>query len=689
LLTGLSSAVLGHLSSWRPHALLTLGLLLGPAAFLASLLLQQTTLPAFTTVGLLLGPGRTLLATTVCLFPPCLLLGGAFAVTSRLAAPGASVAGWAARIYTLESLGTVAAGLLFHFGLAHMSLRAAALVAGSLLWLAALPLSLALRGGWRRVMALPALVGAICLLLLIPGLHLPGARLLERRVPGYQILEQKNSPHGALAVLRRGDQTLFTANSQTLFTTQDEERVETEIHLSLLAHPAPRRLLMVSGGLGGGLEEALKHPVDRIDYVELDPLLVDLVRRHGGPRLSAPLADRRIQVLIGDGRQIVAQRDHLYDVILVGLPGPSSALVNRFYTEEFFRSARHALRPGGLVRVALEGSEGYVSDEVALAHAAVLSAMRRELGSVSFLPGQTTLFFGGTDDAPDFRPATLVRRFRERRLATQFFSETEIMDRALPFKQEVYGERIEKVPPPRNTDLHPAAYFHLSLLWLAASTPQAARVLRRIGESASPHLWIAPGVALALGLLGGAARRKRPAAGFAIFVAGFAGLALEVTVLLASQEFRGVVYHEIGALLVAFMLGLAGGAPTGHRLVRRWPRSALRLSVVAVSISSGLIFATLHVTLRFPSTALWMFLGGLLLVGLAVGICYPPAVAALATPLGESAASRVYAWDVFGAAVGAFLATGIVIPVLGLTTTCAVCGALALGCAVTVRRSTA
>ena len=39
--------------------------------------------------------------------------------------------------------------------------------------------------------------------------------------------------------------------------------------------PDARRVLLVSGGASGTALEVLKYPVDAVDYVELDPLILD------------------------------------------------------------------------------------------------------------------------------------------------------------------------------------------------------------------------------------------------------------------------------------------------------------------------------------------------------------------------------------------------------------------------------
>jgi spermidine synthase len=667
---------------WDTRALLGALLLLCPAGLLLSALLQSGAALADPAVAA--GPGRTLALALVSLAPSCILLGAAFALAARAPEAGVAAGAWASRVFAVESLGTVAAGVAFHFLLASASLRAAGLFAGAVLWLSGLLLS-----ARARVRALvPALLGAVALLYLTPGVPLPGRERLSRRVPGYELLEHRSSPHAALAVLARGDQLLFFANGQVVFSNQDEQRIENEVHLGLLAHRAPEQVLMVGGALGGGLREALKHGPRRVEVVELDPMLVELARRHL-PALAGELLDPRVHLIVGDGRQHVRRAPPAsYDVILIGLPGPASALMNRFYTEELFAAARRALRPGGHIQVALEGREGYLSDAAALAHRSVLLAMEAAGLHPTALPGGETLVLGGRDGAVKLEPGELAARLRQRQLRTAFVGPAELADRTQPFARELYAQALAAAPgrAAPNRDLQPAAYFQSSLLWLALGSPGLARRALRAGELCWRHPWLAPLAGLALGLLGALLRRRRPAAGLALFAAGLAGLGLELCAILACQLSRGVVYRELGILTAAFMLGLTVGALGGRRLLVATERLALTVALAGCGASALLTLVLLPLALRWPAAALALLLFDLLVVGTAVGACYPPAAASLAARHGPSASARAYVFDLVGAALGSLLAGGLALPVLGLPGTCGLCAALCLGVAAGLRR---
>ena len=84
--------------------------------------------------------------------------------------------------------------------------------------------------------------------------------------------------------------------------------VEELAHFPLLAHPAPRTVLVVGGGAGGVLAEILKHEtVSRIDYVEIDPLLLGTIRDFPTPLTAGELASPRVRLHFGDARLFLRQ----------------------------------------------------------------------------------------------------------------------------------------------------------------------------------------------------------------------------------------------------------------------------------------------------------------------------------------------------------------------------------------------
>ncbi|MCL6450472.1 MAG: polyamine aminopropyltransferase [Acetobacteraceae bacterium] len=133
-------------------------------------------------------------------------------------------------------------------------------------------------------------------------------------------------------------------------TTEGDEFAYHEmlVHVPLLTHPEPRRVLIVGGGDGGAVREVLRHPqVESVFLVEIDREVVEASRRFL-PGLSCALDDPRVTVVYQDGAEFVAGAQGEFDVILVDSTDPVGPAVPLF-RGPFYSAVARALRPDGLV----------------------------------------------------------------------------------------------------------------------------------------------------------------------------------------------------------------------------------------------------------------------------------------------------------------------------------------------------
>lgn len=137
-------------------------------------------------------------------------------------------------------------------------------------------------------------------------------------------------------------------------TTLADEFIYHEMlaHVPLATHPGPRRVLVVGGGDGGTVREVLKHPVQSVDLVEIDGVVVDLCRKHL-PELAGCLDDKRVKVNIQDGIEFIRQRQNYYDCVLVDSSDPIGPAVGLF-ARDFYRDVRNALKDDGLMAAQTE-----------------------------------------------------------------------------------------------------------------------------------------------------------------------------------------------------------------------------------------------------------------------------------------------------------------------------------------------
>eukprot|EP01087_Luapelamoeba_hula_P024304 TRINITY_DN91_c0_g1_i1.p1 TRINITY_DN91_c0_g1~~TRINITY_DN91_c0_g1_i1.p1 ORF type:complete len:287 (+),score=53.29 TRINITY_DN91_c0_g1_i1:67-927(+) len=120
------------------------------------------------------------------------------------------------------------------------------------------------------------------------------------------------------------------------------------VHIPLIAHPNPKKVLIIGGGDGGVVREVCKHPgVESIEMCEIDKGVPETSKKFL-PTMSTHFGDPRLTLLIEDGCKYLATKTAEYDVIIVDSSdpvGPAEVL----FQAPFYASMRNALKDGGIV----------------------------------------------------------------------------------------------------------------------------------------------------------------------------------------------------------------------------------------------------------------------------------------------------------------------------------------------------
>lgn len=633
--------------------------------------------------------GVSLAFTFAALAPLCLVLGAQFVLGARAWQNRPGAAGLdriLGRAYALETAGFVAGGVAFS---AALVVANEFRVAG---WIGALNLAaaFALRAGAhrRRHVPWPALLTVAGAVAAVLGLAGPLDRETAAwRFPGQELVESRNSIHGNLAVTAIGSQRNFYGNGYLLGTMDEPLAAEPLTHFPLLWHPAPRRVLMLGGGFNGALDEVLKHAPERVDYLELDPMLVEMARPHLAPSRRAALADPRVNIVFADARFFLNHlaadgADTSYDVVIVNLPNPGTVLINRFYSLEFFREVRRQLAPGGVLAVRLAFAPDYLSRELDHLGTSIYRTLGEVFASVSILPEYEILYLA-TDAANVPAAADLVARYRARGLDTEFVIPPAIEYRMTTGRIQRVREAFEANHEARvNRDARPIACFYQFVLWLSTFQPRAAACARRAGDVSWP--WAAGAAAGVVALMAWACRGRRAhrIGPWAMGIGSFSLMACEMSIILAFQVFYGYIYHQLALLISALMLGMAAGTALGTRILGRtgpWTLAGLHAGIAIYA--AGWLAFTRFLGAGFlgrPAWIEWAFLALAAAIGGVVGFEFPVANRVY---LGDGArgprqGGAIYAVDLAGSCIGGLCIGLWALPVLGTGATLAILAAL-------------
>jgi spermidine synthase len=664
------------------------------------------------------GVTGTVLSAAVLLLPFCIVAGYTLTLACSILNRRGDASG-AGRVYVADSLGSVAGGALFSFVLVRFLDHIALLAVPALLnlavaaWLGragslkpelaggtpALPETKPSNRSSRRESALTflgirwsGLTSAatnplrreIFILTLVAGISAfvwfahSDALSTSLQFPGQNVLFRANSPYGRLVVTESGGQTNFIENGIAVVSTPNVEQVEETTHYAMAQRPDARRVLLVSGGVAGVAKEILKYNVAGVDCVELDPLVIETGRRF----LPDHFADSRIHVIATDARQFVRQTTNRYDVVILALPDPSTAQLNRFFTVEFFSGVKRVMADGGVLSFALGRYENYVSPELAQLLASAHRSLKQSFTNILALPGGRVFFLAS--DGP--LHGDIAARVEAQGVPTKLVNR-HYLDAMLTADRMADIQRAVSQSAAVNRDFSPMLYFYHLRHWMSQFTLSFGALQ----------------AVLLLLLLVYLIRLRGPA--LVLFASGFAGSALEVVLLLAFQVLCGSVYHQVGVIVTVFMAGLAVGAMLTNRSSRREEaltggskidQSLLTSAATRSKDCSGRSLTVLAMALAGYAILLPLLLPLLnRMGGAAVSLLVIKTVVALLTlvlavlvgaqfPLANrlqfdgtaTGASRLYTADFVGASLGALLASTLLIPLVGVMGVCLLTAAL-------------
>lgn len=504
---------------------------------------------------------------------------------------------------------------------------------------------------------------------------------------GQRVVHYQNSIYGNIAVTQREEQYTFFSDGIPIITTPTPNIafVEEFVHLPMLLHPDPKEILLIGGGAGGVLNEVLQHPVKRVDYVELDPLMLDVLKKFPTTLTQAELSDPRVKIEYIDGRLFVKMTPNRYDIVLVGLSSPSDLQVNRLFTEEFFSLVKGRLREEGILVIGLPGSLTYLNDELRNLNACILNTLKGVYPWVRIIPGDFNLFLAsGSREVSRATPAILSQRLDERGVKPDLLTKAHIEYKLHPRWLDWFSSSLEGIEAKTNKDFLPLGVFYSLAYWNALFSPYMQGIFRWFERV---DLWMFPLLLSLFTLIFLLIRHKtgrlfRASVPFAIATTGFAGMIFDLVLIFAFQVLYGYVYRQIGLLVTAFMVGAAVGSLGMTRFLERIKRdlsTLLRLDL-AIILFSGLlplIFLLTHPYLDRPAVFLIfpaVFLVLSFLSGLLIGAEFPLAnkIYLRTSQSLSGTAGLLYGADLLGGWFGGILGGVVLLPVLGLLKTCMV-----------------
>ncbi|MBN1790210.1 MAG: hypothetical protein JW830_06925 [Bacteroidales bacterium] len=587
------------------------------------------------------------------LLPFCIISGMLFTLLAT-AISLASEQNKISEAYGWESLGSLAAGILFSLLLSRWLGTFQLLALIILINLTIYMLLMCSVKPYWKILLIPVIWTTLALFLIVTPAE---KRIKSLHFKNQDLIYTKDTPYGNVSVTNTAGQFNFYENGGLSFTTENRIMPEEAIHFTLLQLKKPEHILIVSGGKNGMAGEVLKYPsIQHIDYFEINPWLIQAENR-----FSDPLHSDKLNVVSKDARRWISKSASKYDAIIVNTHDPSNAQVNRYYTLEFFAETKNALRRNGVLSVSLSPTANYMSAGAKEINSVIYQTLKKVFQRVVVIPGERNYFLASDNELH----LNISKRVVASGIETEYVNPGYIDDDLLKQNSQLIMHEISGESARINQDLTPLAYFLQINYWL--SIWQA-------------KVWVIIILVLLL-LLILVLSKSISAVGAGIFAGGFAGASAEFLVIIVYQILYGYVYQMLGIIIAFYMTGLAAGAIMGIRSGTGVSyRSYIFLQIILLQMVIFLPFLILFLS-RFSNMPEWTGQTFLLiitgLIALVTGLEFNIA-SRLEKQKIENIAGNLYGIDLAGAASGTLLVSLVCFPVMGLFNTCLLIAGLIL-----------
>jgi spermidine synthase len=631
------------------------------------------------------------LSSFLILLPVCILHGALFTfschIYSLYSTQDASSAG---RIYAYETVGMVIGGIACTF-LIIPYLDTFQAISGIAVLNSCVCLAILVpqwrAGRYQKTALVITSIMAFLLLVLTSQVQKLHTYSIQAQWKNQKIVHYQNSQYGNICVIENEGQYIFFQDGIPNIITPipDIPFVEAFVHLPLLAHPEPKKLLILSGGAGGVINEALKHPsIDTIEYAELDPLIIDLIKKFPTPLTESELNDKRVIIKHMDGRLLLKTTQNKYDLIFIGVAEPSNLQSNRFYTKEFFSLTRERLNEHGILVIGLSGSLSYATEELQNLNSSIFHTLKSVFPYVRAIPGYGTNLFLLSDSREilTLEKTQIIERLDQRSIKTNVMIPWHIEQTLHHGWQGWFDDYIEGNSRKINSDFYPIGMFYSISHWNALFAPYFRGLFKLFERLSLRAIVIFIAILLLLYFIIPSKRKRflRGGIPLAIFTTGFAGMIFQLMLIFAFQSIYGIVFSWIGLLVASFMAGAACGAILVTKAMDRIKDcfkvfARIELAIIGFSVGCLLIVLIPNINLG-GSDAFFLFLFLLMVIsfisGLLIGSQFP-----LANNLYvrddrslTKTAATLYSADLLGGWLGGILGAVVLLPVLGLIGTC-------------------
>ncbi len=595
--------------------------------------------------GTIVNISNSIVAAIILLFPVCFLSGYLFTAFSCLysEAKNTNLTG---KSYAFESLGSLAAGILFSIVLGRFF---------NFIQIASISFTIIiLTGTWlthieEQKIRWKWITTGVLIPVLIFTFH-PDKFITEMLFPNQELVANQSTRYGNLVITRQAGQINVYENNDLQFYTENVMMNEEAVHFAMVQHNNPKRILLISGGIAGMIKEIQKYNVEKITYLETNPEIFRILEKFAKTIPDTSM----VEIVKTDVRKFVAKNKINFDVILMNLPPPSSLGMNRFYTDEFFDLMKKLCNTETVFSTTLPTTANYAEENALLVNSSLWKTLGKYFKNRMVLSGEKNYFLA-SDTQLSFNITSLITG---KNIPTDYVNQYYLDDGLLTMRSKTLTSQFDETVPV-NRDFYPYMFVKQIGHWLSYF-------------GSSYRLLIIIPVLLFLLLF---LRTNRITVG--LYTGGFTAASLEVTLLLAYQVYFGSIYLTTAFFFAIFMAGLAFGSYGKFHFKTQNLKSyyLLQFVLAGFAILLPVSIKAMGTLTAFGPIAQILFFIVIFILALGIGYEF-----LLASKLREKSFSETsgenYSTDLLGSAFGAFLTAMVLLPLTGLLYTCLIVAGL-------------
>ena len=482
------------------------------------------------------------------------------------------------------------------------------------------------------------------------------------------VIYYHNSIYGNITVLKDEEQYTLFHNGVPIIVSPLPfiQSLQDFIHLPLLLYQKINnknlKILFISGGIGGNLNELKRYEDLEIDYLEIDPEIFKVLKKLKSPLIEKELNIKKLKIYHLDARYFLRKFNKEYDLIYLGLKEISDLTLARLFTKEFFLLLKRRLKKDGFFIFSLPGSLTYLPQELKLINKTLLNTLKKVFNYVLIIPGDEYNIFISSDNEilnNENLLATIADGLKYLKDKNDLIINENYL--RLRLKENYFlflSQSLANIKGKINTDFSPIAlYYFLSYFnsHFSLFLSQFFLSLEKIRFSYLLFFLIVPFVFLLL------KRDKKKGLAFLIFTTGFYSLLTSLTISFAFQIAYGYLYYQIGFLTTALMAGFALGSYFGKERKNNY----LWLIIFELLLILFSLFLLFQMKIVYHLSPFY-FIFFSFLAGFLGGAEFPLASELYEEEDKSKVAGTLYTGDLLGGFLSGILGSSFLIPLLGI-----------------------